>query len=585
MSATTTGEIAYVSLTMIIGAVVNSWVLSEVINIVTFIDHTQVEVSKRKGLIRGFADHTELDEVMHRSLREWVDTQAQKGMLSNQYDRESMKEILAEIPQTLTQKLPNHVYNGRIQKSHFLRVCLSHARQLPPRLSLLLAVALNKREFLTGEVVYQLHDHPFNLFLVDSGVFAFVGKATPEGGVDEAPQLVGKEPNANGLVGPLAALRLWVPRGNSQTGAVIPSGSPSKKMGALGKSISSRMLDLTSPSGKGKQQKARTSTRDPAASGLNLGMQVVLTPYQLLCSGTYFGDVEILEPGPRRATMRCESNPSGSLLLLHKQDLFRLCEDFPMFGNAWRAAAHRRELARRFALARHTIGRSYSNFAAFLIQTFVRLRRAAIKEQSGRSPVERFQEMRLPEKPRMTSAPSIGIDHAGMGLQAEEDSQEHLGGHSKVQGSVVGHGTSGFEELKMLLQHELRTGLADLRSEMRSGLEEIRQASGRGRAGRFNRMQTTPAQDPSFLATTSAAASDERVGNEGSRHRYSEPWSRMESVAEEPSRETWPPAPALIADDGEGEPIDAAVDGLLREAGQAPTSHPFVPVVQQSPSS
>merc|ERR1712216_474580 len=68
--------------------------------------------------------------------------------------------------------------------------CLhTHVAELPPRASILMSLCLVQRGFLEREVVYQLHDHPFNIFMVGSanGVFAYVAKSTPTGGIDEVP--------------------------------------------------------------------------------------------------------------------------------------------------------------------------------------------------------------------------------------------------------------------------------------------------------------------------------------------------------------------------------------------------------------
>merc|ERR1719343_410911 len=78
-----------------------------------------------------------------------------------------------------------------------------------------------------------------------------------------------------------------------------------------------------------------------------------LYPYQLFSSGDYFGEVEMLQGQVRFATTRCES--AGAALLLRKESVATLQEEFPRFGDMWRKAAqaHERTRVRRLAKLTH----------------------------------------------------------------------------------------------------------------------------------------------------------------------------------------------------------------------------------------
>jgi len=65
-----------------------------------------------------------------------------------------------------------------------------------------------------------------------------------------------------------------------------------------------------------------------------------LRPGRLYSWGNYFGEMEILLPRARLASVRCEY--SGLLLVLKKEFLLQLTQEFSEFANLWRAAAYRR---------------------------------------------------------------------------------------------------------------------------------------------------------------------------------------------------------------------------------------------------
>jgi len=184
MSAVTTIEIVYVCFTMMAGAVMHSIIISEVISIVTSVDQTSAFVNKRVELIESFARHTELNEDVQLMMSDWVKFNA-KSWMHIQYDREEMKQLIIGkyMPRWLLGQLPENLFSGRLLQNNFFAVC-REVSMVPPRLPLLLSLAVHRHHFEAGEIVYQRNDVPFNIYLVLEGTFANVARPTALGGCD-----------------------------------------------------------------------------------------------------------------------------------------------------------------------------------------------------------------------------------------------------------------------------------------------------------------------------------------------------------------------------------------------------------------
>jgi len=214
-----------------------------------------------------------------------------------------------------------------------------------------------------------------------------------------------------------------------------------------------------------------------------------LFPYHLFCSGTYFGSLELLDAGARRCTARCEGKtrcfktdkeygPACSLLLLHKQEFNRILEEFPHYRNAWVHSARRDEIRRLERRSRLTKGRDYLGLAASEIQAFVRARKNCLG-------VSMHLRAKVKLKPTEPAA------------------------HRKTVFSKKAPGLQLFRES---LQSELRSGLEELRLEMRSNMAEMREAFAHSRGPRdsFSRRSRHGSR-----RNGSAAASPEPDGRAG----------------------------------------------------------------------
>lgn len=341
--AETTGEIVYVCFTMLVGAVVHSIVISEVIGVVTSVDKTQELANKQASLVEAFAEHTGLDKTSEQLMTHWVMLSA-RGWAASQFDREEMKAWITDkgMPRSLLGRLPAKLFGGRLVSSSFLRCGPS---ELPPRLPLLLALSVTSLDVEAGELVYQMHDLATNVFLVLHGTFAEIARPTNRGGIDE--------PSIIQLPGLASVISMCSPRSGrsskvkTSTTMMVPglNSMPTRK-----KIISGREV------GEGdRQEQRRPSTTH-------------LYPYKLYSKDSYFGLTEVFNTDGRYSTVRCESDGGGSLLLLPKADLFRLVQEFPQFGKAWASQSLRREHFRHILCGDLKKGMTYRRLAATRIQ-------------------------------------------------------------------------------------------------------------------------------------------------------------------------------------------------------------------------
>lgn len=381
IAAVTTGEILYVCFTEAIGAVIHSIIISEVINVVTSNDKNNEFVKKQAKLVEAFAEHTHLDPQSRESLNTWISVSA-RYWAPHQYEKDEMKLLItgSYMPRSLLGRLPYMVFGGAlIRNSMFSRCREVGGGNLPPRLMLLLALAVHRSEFGAGEVIYQVNDFPFNLFLVLRGTFASVGQPSPQGGLAFIPP-------------PLA------PRPPPDAVGHVPSGVPPLLLKAGGKLLGGR--------------------QGPRGGVEALATGPKLFPFQLFSAGSYFGDVELFLGQPRQTTVRSERD-GGLVLSLHKNELLPLTQDFPNFGKRWKSAAKHHAAVRLRRQARLTRGYSYRHLAAVTIQGFWRA------WSSGSWAVAELQaQVGTPMGPRISSKRGSVIEMFGGGGGIKELRQE-----------------------------------------------------------------------------------------------------------------------------------------------------------------
>jgi len=326
MSAVTLGEIVYVCFAMIVGIIVNSMIISEVISIVTSRDKVHEYIEKNNELVEAFTEHTQLDETSKKLMTAWISYSA-KGWMSYRYDREEVKALIINkcMPRSLLGRLPKNLFGGTLMRNRFLTLG-GGAMVMPPRLPVLLALAVHRVGFDFGEIVYQMHDLAMSAFLVISGVFADVGRPAPQGGVDDAGQF-----------------------GLTAGGTLAQDRQPAEP----------RVLNRLNTM---EAMRAKVHTQH-------------LFPYKLYGHGNYFGLAEVLDSIERSCSVRCESEVGGTVLVLPKTELQSLMAEFPHFAMAWRSQSRRRERHRLQMLSRLTVGMNHRRLAAVRIQKAMRARR------------------------------------------------------------------------------------------------------------------------------------------------------------------------------------------------------------------
>lgn len=427
MSAYTLGEIYYVSFTMVIGAVVHSIVMSEVINILLSVDQRQADMKVQKDLVKSFTDHVKLDPILSEELLTFFEYNRSRR---HQIDRDRVKSLLTSsvLPRELMELLVGGLFEGELENNAFMVACLRYEKRLPVRFPLLLALALNERNFSRKEMVYCAYDHPWNIFLVVKGTFAYIAFPSPDGGLSDLPadvmQHLTKFPFGTKSVGS---------RGNGKTGL-----TPSKT------SWSGNNSNGASKGTISQTQLMKDKTMAVKQAGQRHG---ALYPYQVFGPRSYFGDLELLlgYARTRFSGARCEFE-GGQLLVLHKSDLNKLMKEFGRFGHAWHAKAKRREEHRRILMARLLLGRNAENLAAETIQRYWR----RVHGNDDGSDMDRARSDALRDNSRR-------IDHLSTKFSAH-GSISSLGKHHDRGGEA--------HELLKLLREEMNVHLHTLRHEV-----------------------------------------------------------------------------------------------------------------------
>ncbi|CAE7562099.1 KCNH6, partial [Symbiodinium microadriaticum] len=187
ISAFTTSEIMYVTLTMMVGAVVHSIIIGQVINEVTSDSTVNTFLKNKLKLAKEFAVHAQLDSSGSKALSFWLE-QNIRDLMGQQYKMDEMLQLIAnDMPLHLMKDLHSRLFNGQLTRSRFLRV--PFVSSMPPRLPMLLSLALVSKQYEGNQLLFQAGDAACHLYLVLSGTFAFVAR----------PERQSKSPRANDM--------------------------------------------------------------------------------------------------------------------------------------------------------------------------------------------------------------------------------------------------------------------------------------------------------------------------------------------------------------------------------------------------
>lgn len=310
--ASTSPEMVYASFTMILGCIVNGIVLSSLISWIVSDNEEQRLLAEQKREIRNFGKHMHVADALTEVMTNWATT---TKMDHSNYNREQIKHLLTSgtLPREFMLILPHALFSGRLTRNKFVsEMLLAYPLESPgnaAQLPVLLAIASTNLFYVKDQLVYSFQDHAWSIYLTLKGTFSYLATCrTRDLGDDGISKSNGSEEHRTSSSKHL--LR-----------RVKPSSNPSR-----------------------------------------------VAPYQTFGWGNYFGDIEIfLRSMPRCSSARCETE-KGSLLMLHKKDMFALVEEYPLLIAHWRAAALVREKRRASLYKRRRFLRNAEELAVHIVQ-------------------------------------------------------------------------------------------------------------------------------------------------------------------------------------------------------------------------
>lgn len=334
----TNAEVVYVMCVMLVGAVVNGIIISEVINIITDEDQLARDVEAQKGLVERFARHTALSQKVLQDMLKYVST----GRAVRQgYNREEMRELIVgqALPRKIINELPDDMFGGLLLANRFVTQSTFTfgvpTPIVPQRFPLLVGLAVNVRYVDHQEIIYHCFDHAWNIFMVLEGMFAHVGKPTPHGGISE------------------------------RIGVVQSAGKSVESESIAAGRMIGHLQSLHA--GKKKDDQAKLEAEEK-----NRELAAIYSPYEIYGPRSYFGDSAVFMKTSRRFTARCESEAGGTLLVISRDDVQELSQEFPLAAQSWRITALRHDRRSRVMLKRLKTRCNIKELAATQVQRIYR---------------------------------------------------------------------------------------------------------------------------------------------------------------------------------------------------------------------
>eukprot|EP00397_Hematodinium_sp_SG-2012_P008284 GEMP01008340.1.p1 GENE.GEMP01008340.1~~GEMP01008340.1.p1 ORF type:complete len:783 (+),score=118.34 GEMP01008340.1:464-2812(+) len=319
----TRAETVYVVILQLIGAVVQSMIVSEMINVLTWVDETKMQLNKRNFMVASFAQQAGLSKRQTCYLQKSLDRSISHEITGRtSFDRRWIQDLLLEsVPRELQLEMVEWLFEGSLRRNEFFRT--SARRTCDPKIYLLAGVHMTARQYSKDHIVYLWGSHAQFLFLVTSGIFAHVAIPSPHTGGHEFTI--------------------------ADTG-LIPGGDPS------GPSDADACYQFGSPS------------MHPSA--IEACVKEDLAPYALCCFASYFGEWEMIYPTTRSSTVQAQTD--GELILLPRAAFMMLVSEFPQFMDGFGHSAtrrHKRIKSRMRSLIRKC---TFHDLAASVIQASYR---------------------------------------------------------------------------------------------------------------------------------------------------------------------------------------------------------------------
>lgn len=181
ISAYTTGESVYLIFLMCFGVVVHSIIISEVIEVVTNCGRVEAFIRKQTDLIDKFSVQVGLGRNTKEDLSAWIYLSA-GGWSHHSYCKDDVRQLIAgrNMPPSLLETLPAALFDGRLLKNRLLRQDIG-SYHLPPRFPIMVALNLSSADHAAEDVIYETQEYPCHLYLVISGIFAFIAHPPSQG--------------------------------------------------------------------------------------------------------------------------------------------------------------------------------------------------------------------------------------------------------------------------------------------------------------------------------------------------------------------------------------------------------------------
>ncbi|CAD7972519.1 unnamed protein product [Amoebophrya sp. A25] len=180
----TSGELVFVTALMLFGAVINSMIVSEVIAVLSRVDQSNQELSRKTASISSFFRRANVqDTAIENKIRKVAEYQTrEKYAASGEETTDQWRafwEICSSMSGSLQRVVAKRAFNGGVWNNQFVK----HSKLQEEGVPLLLSIFLQKRMCERGFVFYRIGEQAQSLYFVLSGVLSFCAVPSEMGGI------------------------------------------------------------------------------------------------------------------------------------------------------------------------------------------------------------------------------------------------------------------------------------------------------------------------------------------------------------------------------------------------------------------
>ncbi|CAD7926528.1 unnamed protein product [Amoebophrya sp. A120] len=287
----TKSELLYSMFLMLIGAIVNSIIISEVIHVVTRTDVVRSEMQRKNQAVKQFCEATRLNLRTERTISRFSEVMtkskyAKEDSATRETDRfmwRDLCELADAMDPNLRSSIVKRVFEGMFFRSAFLMHCINKNAASEELRSLPLVVAsfLKQQTIAQGDYLYHVGEQPKGLWLIMKGVVSYVAVPSEFGGIHHT----------------------------------------------------STILNLM------RLQQTPLMLKERAY------------PYMVFGPRSYVGIWEVIYP--RERVTNCRVEQEATVAYLSRNDFVTICHKFPNLISSLKMHAQRKESRRRMAIAAH----------------------------------------------------------------------------------------------------------------------------------------------------------------------------------------------------------------------------------------